>query len=193
MIYPQVGHFLSLRKMFAILPDLCRNAISLLYRVFIPHMPCGYCELHCFLLHCFVFNTVLLLQTRPGVTMLYPPTLTRWSMVKSGLVCNNKSVTCKTMEHLYLWCCHSVQNLGLPICYLTYRNRAHRYPPYTPFYVFFKQIYVLNFLNMLHNLLFFSLPNAIYFIMLPILFRVLFAFYIQGVLKFKCQIPVPKG
>jgi hypothetical protein len=42
---------------------------------------------------------------------------------------------------------------------LTFRNRAsymlgqaHRYPPNTPFYVFFQQIYVLNFLNMLHTL-----------------------------------------
>jgi hypothetical protein len=46
---------------------------------------------------------------------------------------------------------------------LTFRNRAsyirigqaHRYPTNTPFYVFFQQIYVLNFLNMLHTLNFF--------------------------------------
>jgi hypothetical protein len=43
---------------------------------------------------------------------------------------------------------------------------------------------------MLHTL-FFSLQNAVYFFMLPILVSVLFAFNIQGVLKFKCQIPVP--
>ena len=39
---------------------------------------------------------------------------------------------------------------------------------------------------------FFSLQNAFYFVMLLCLVPVLFAFYIQGVLKFKCKIPVPK-
>jgi hypothetical protein len=62
-------------------------------------------------------------------------------------------------------------------------GRAHRYPPNTPFYVFFQQIYVLNFLNMMQPLRF-SLENAVYFIMLPFFFvPVLFSFYIQGVLN----------
>jgi len=40
---------------------------------------------------------------------------------------------------------------------------------------------------------FFSLQNAVCFIILTYLVFVLFTFYIQGVLKFKKIIPAPKG
>jgi len=45
---------------------------------------------------------------------------------------------------------------------------------------------------MLHTVRF-SLQNAVYFITLLILVPVLFTFYIECVLKFKCKTPVPKG
>jgi len=41
-------------------------------------------------------------------------------------------------------------------------------------YIFIQQIYVLNILNMLHNVRFFPLQNAVYFIILPFLVPVVY-------------------
>jgi hypothetical protein len=89
-----------------------------------------------------------------------------------------------------LYCGISDSFLSEP-CVL-YRGRAHRYPPNTPLYILFQQIYVLIFLTC-STLSVFFVQNAVYFIMLPFLVPVLFALYIQGVPTIKCQIPVPKG
>jgi len=67
-------------------------------------------------------------------------------------------------------------------------NYSGRTAPLTSkvaFYIFIQQIYVLNILNMVHNLRFFPVQNAVFFIILTYLVPVLFTFYIQGVLKLK--------
>ena len=65
-------------------------------------------------------------------------------------------------------------------------NYSGRTAPLTSkvaFYIFIQQIYVPNILNTVYTIRFFSLQNAVCFIILTYL--VLFTFYIQGVLKLK--------
>ena len=67
-------------------------------------------------------------------------------------------------------------------------NYSGRTAPLTSkiaFYIFIQQIQILNILNMVYTLRFFSLQNAVCFIILTYLVPVLFKFYIQGVLKLK--------
>ena len=51
----------------------------------------------------------------------------------------------------------------------------------------------MNILNTVYTLRFFSLQNAVCFIILTYLVPELLTFYVQGVLKFKKIIPAPKG
>jgi hypothetical protein len=64
-----------------------------------------------------------------------------------------------------------------------YWGRAHRYPEHPVFLYFFSTITRTEFFKHAAHSPFLSLQNAVYFIMLPFLVPVLFAFDLQGVLK----------
>jgi hypothetical protein len=60
-----------------------------------------------------------------------------------------------------------------------YSGRTAQLTSKVAFYIFIRQIYVLNILNVLYTLRFFSLQNAVCFIILTYLVPVLFTFNIQ--------------
>ena len=60
-------------------------------------------------------------------------------------------------------------------------------------YIYSTNISTEYFKHALYSPFFFSLQNAVCFIMLTSLVHVLFTFYIQGVLKLKKIFPAPKG
>ena len=65
-----------------------------------------------------------------------------------------------------------------------YIRRAKNYPLDAPFYIYSTNSRTEYFKHAVQSP-FFSLQNAVYFIMLPCLVSVLLTFYIQGVLKFE--------
>jgi hypothetical protein len=77
---------------------------------------------------------------------------------------------------------------------VSYIQDGHTATLQTPhFILYFSTNILTEFFKHAAHSLFFSLQNAVYFIMLHFLVPVLFAFYVQGMLKFICQILVPKG
>jgi len=110
------------------------------------------------------------LSREAGGTFLEPEVSLLFSQAPASGTCFSQSDRVDIDKHYSF-------NLSEP-CVL-YIGRAYRYPPDVAFYIYiFFNNKVLSILNIL-NALRFSLQNAVYFIMLPLLVPILFTFYKQ--------------
>jgi hypothetical protein len=83
-----------------------------------------------------------------------------------------------------------LEGSGVPVLYI---GRAHHYTPNTPVYVFFStNISTEFFKHAAHTFFFFSSSKCNLFHNATCFGSALFSLYIENVLKFKCQILVPK-
>ena len=83
------------------------------------------------------------------------------------------------MENLVENSVRTLQSFNLLTPNANYSGRTAPLTSEVAFYIFIQQIYVQNILNMVYTLRFFSLQNAVCFIILTHLVPVLFTFYIQ--------------
>ena len=143
----------------------------------------------------FMFYIYLLRQTVQKTASATPPPLQCASCIPSSYTQHRLTAkpaiqqpclpTIKHLSKCCSWCVFIVRSVTVWRLTTHIWVVPHRQPPNVAFYIFIQQIQVLNILNMLYTLRFFSLQNAVCFIMLNCLVPVLFTFYIQDVLKLK--------
>ena len=128
--------------------------------------------------------------------------VTRPRRAKGTDFCSSEGYRCVRCVPCHLWCTHLTSLVVKKETFFSFPvavnnstnlqtpnvNYSWRTAPLTSkvaFYIFIQQIYMPNILNMVYTLRFFSLQNAVCFIILTCLVPVLFTFYIRDVLKLK--------